>query len=193
MAREPSVSSADSKPGRGFFWREAAVLFVFWVMMSGQFDLVHLGFGLIAVGIVMWLDRRMPGSVEEKADQALLAHFHRFPFYVPWLAVQMIKATWQVACIVLGRKMDINPCFVEFKSSQPHSVARVTLGNSITLTPGTLTIEVLNDRYRVHALTEDNADELLEGEIPRHVARLFGASGEQAVYDGRKIRDFRDL
>lgn len=169
------------------------MLFVFWVMMSGQFDLVHLGFGLIAVAVVMWLDRRMPNGVEEKADQSLLAHFHRFPFYVPWLAVQMIKATWQVACIVLGRKIDINPCFVEFKSRQPHSVARVTLGNSITLTPGTLTIEVMNDRYRVHALTAANADELLEGEIPRHVARLFGESGERAVYDGRKIRDFGDL
>lgn len=193
MANDSSTTSSVSGSGRGMFWREAAVLLLFWLFMSGQFDPVHIGFGLLAVGIVMALDRRLPGTAREKAEQSLLGHFHRFPFYVPWLSVQMVIATWQVARVVLSRRMDINPCLVEFKSAQPHSVARVTLGNSITLTPGTLTLEIAGDRYRVHALTEANAAELLDGEIPRHVSRLFGATGERAVYDGRKIREFGDL
>ncbi len=186
----PSESPASSPGGRrptGFLWIEAGVLLLFWFMMSGKFDPVHIGFGLISVGIVMGLQLRLPGSRRDKADKALLAHFHRFPFYLPWLAVQMVQATWQVAMIVLSPRIRIDPCLVEFTSDQPHSVARVTLGNSITLTPGTLTLEVDGDRYRVHALTRRNADELLEGAIPRHVARLFGGTGERVVRDGRIV------
>lgn len=165
------------------------MLLVFWLFMSGHYDVVHIGFGLVAVGIVMWLDRRLPGTAEEKAEQSLLGYFHRFPVYVPWLAGHMIVATWQVAQVILSRRMDIDPCVVEFRSVQPHSVARVTLGNSITLTPGTLTLQIADDYYRVHALTETSAADLLEGGIPRHVARLFGGSGERAVFEGREIRN----
>ncbi len=192
MSNDPSGNSSKTSVSRGFFWGEAAILLLFWLVMSGKYDALHIGFGLIAVGIVMWLQYRSPGSAEEKKDKSLLAHFHRFPFYIPWLSVQMIKATWQVTIIVLSPRMNLDPCVVEFKSAQPHSVARVTLANSITLTPGTLSLKVDGDRYQVHALTGRNADELLEGAIARHIARLFGASGERAAYDGKRLAEFED-
>ena len=182
-----SPANAGNPGSRSIFWGEAAVLFLFWILMSGKFEPVPIGLGLISVGIVMGLQCRLPRTPAEMADQSLLGRFHRFPLYVPWLSVQMIRATWQVAVIVLSPRMRLDPCLVEFKSDQPHTVARVTLANSITLTPGTLTLELDGDRFRIHALTSANAEELLGGAIPSQVARIFGGSGERAVYEGRTL------
>ncbi len=188
MPNNRTTSASGSSRRHGYFWVEAGVLLVFWFLMSGKFDPVHIGLGLTAVGIVMGLQHRLPIGPRDKADQSLMAHSFRFPLYLPWLAVQMIKATWQVAVIVVSPRINIDPCLVEFRSIQQHSVAHVTLGNSITLTPGTLTLQIDGDRYRVHALTSRNADDLLEGAIPSHVSRLFGGSGEGAVCEGRKFK-----
>ncbi|MEX2381248.1 MAG: Na+/H+ antiporter subunit E [Opitutales bacterium] len=166
---------------------EGAVLFGFWVLMSGKFDFFHLSLGVISVGFVIWMDRKMGPLVAGEENLSFHAHFFRMTLYLPWLFGQMILATMQVARIVLSRQMELSPCLVRFKSEQPHSVARVALGNSITLTPGTLTLEIDGDQYLVHAITESTADGLLAGEMQTRIARLFGSPTGKAVYDSVKI------
>ncbi len=86
--------------------------------------------------------------------------------------------------VVLHPKMPISPCLVRFRISLPHALARLTLATSITLTPGTVTLDVQDDEFLVHALTASNARALCpqegSGAIQRRVAALYAEPGPAA-------------
>jgi multicomponent Na+:H+ antiporter subunit E len=94
--------------------------------------------------------------------------------YAPWLLVQVVLASLHVAQVVLSPKMPIRPRLVRFRADLPGEVAHLTLANSITLTPGTVTVDRHGDEYLIHALTDDTAGGLLGGDMQRRVGRVFG-------------------
>lgn len=167
--------------GQGIF------LLLLWLLLSGRFDAFHVGSGVLAVFLVVWLDRKLGPANLETEDQRLRPHLGRILLYLPWLAWQMLLSSWQVARAILAPDMrrKISPNLVTFRSGQPHTVARVILGNSITLTPGTLTLDIEGDDYLVHSLTDQTARSLLDGTMQRKVAAMFSTELEEPVSNPR--------
>ena len=189
--RDPSVTDdpgmAEHESSQGYFrrlirelWRGlpfSVLLFVFWIVLSGKFDGSHLLVGATcAVAVSLWTSRllRLPPQLGLSASHPLAGVFWlRFPMYLLWLARQVITANIQVAWIVLHPRMPIQPCLVRLDKPAPHTFARLVVANSITLTPGTVTLDVDVAGYLVHALTSRSAADLRSGDTVRQCQALF--------------------
>lgn len=145
----------------------AILLFAFWVVLSGKFDAFHLGIGAVSAACIAFgtqhLLLRPPGIVSETRHPLAAISWGRLLLYAPWLAWQVVLSSVQVAWLVLHPKMPISPCIIEFETPLPHELARLTLANSITLTPGTVTLDVEGDTFVIHALTTSSAMALRPG------------------------------
>lgn len=104
----------------------------------------------------------------------------RLLLYLPWLGWQVVLSSLQVAWVVIHPKMPISPRVVRFDTDLPHELARLTLANSITLTPGTVTLDVEGDAFVIHALTTSSASALApetgQGRMQRRVESLYRTS-----------------
>lgn len=136
-----------------------------WYVLSGRLDLLHFGTGVL-VALVIALNS--PGIEDPTRFRPL-----RFAVYLPWLFVQIVKSNLRVARAVLTRRMPIAPTFVSLPPDVVGPHALTALGASITLTPGTLTVDVGPDEIFVHALDARSAHDVSEGVIARRVARVF--------------------
>jgi multicomponent Na+:H+ antiporter subunit E len=147
-----------------------ATLYAFWLLLSGIYTPFLLGAGLAAAIAVAALARRMEVLDREghPIHIALAAAFG----YWPWLAKEIAKAGWQVSRIILDPRLPISPTLVRFRPSQTSSVGLVTHANSITLTPGTITVEAGHEEFLVHALTREAAAGVVDSEMDRRVSRL---------------------
>ena len=94
--------------------------------------------------------------------------------YMPWLTMEIIKANIDVARQILSPSMPITPTLLRVKASQTSDLGQVIYANSITLTPGTISVDVANGEILVHALSRAGAESLLEGEMDRRVTRMAG-------------------
>lgn len=148
-----------------------ATLFAFWLLLSGLYTpfLVLAGLGTsLAVAALAW--RMGAADSEGYPVELTLATVT----YWPWLVKEIIVSGWQVTRIVLHPHLPVSPQLVRFKPSQRTPVGLVTHANSITLTPGTLTVEAEQDSFLVHALTRAGAAGLEGSEMDRRVSRLEG-------------------
>ncbi len=158
---------------------QAFLLYGFWLLLSGHYDWFHLGLGVLSVALVVRLSHDLPHTVVYDPQRGphrrslMLIPWHRLLGYLPWLLVNIIKSNLQVAYLVLHPRMPIAPVLIRFKTRLSSQVARVTLANSITLTPGTITVDLKDDEYLVHALVESSADLLIMGVMQNKVASLF--------------------
>jgi multicomponent Na+:H+ antiporter subunit E len=94
--------------------------------------------------------------------------------YIPWLLWQIFKANVHVGLRILNPKLPISPRIVKAVTSQRGDMGRVIYANSITLTPGTVSLQVEDDHILVHALTEESADGLADGDMDRRVSWTEG-------------------
>jgi multicomponent Na+:H+ antiporter subunit E len=154
---------------------QAVLLMAIWLLLSGHYDFLHIFYGVVSVAFVVWLNYRMhsqplaPGEL----PGTFQINIPRLMAYLLWLLWQIIQSGVYVAYVVLHPRMPINPMLVRFRSKQPNVLARVILGNSITLTPGTITVEIVGDVFTVHALTRDTEEDLVSGDMEARVARLY--------------------
>lgn len=144
----------------------AALLAGIWYLLSGKTDLLHLGTGvLVAIFIAaryFRLQRRVPFPVL------------RFLLYVPWLLKQVIQSNLYVVKLVLSRESRITPRFIRKPiTGMSDERAQTLLGCSITLTPGTLTINIDEKSMLVHALDDRVAADIEEGIMARRVNLVF--------------------
>lgn len=149
------------------------VLFVMWLILSGQYDATHLGLGLaVSLGVV-WLNPADPESPFRRVRwlSALL--------YLPWLFVRILKSGLHVTRLILSPSLPIAPKLVRYPTDLESEGGLVLLGNSITLTPGTITVEVDSRELLVHSLDDASRRDLDEGTLERRVARVF-RPGERA-------------
>lgn len=145
------------------------LLFSGWLALSGLYDLFHIFLGLGSVLAVIFLNR-----ASYIQDGRKIRFFPlRLIFFHLWMGWQMLLSALFVARCVLTPKLFIQPHFVRFQSPQPNPLAKVILANSITLTPGTLSVDVEKNQFIVHALSNETAQNLLEGTMPRFVASIF--------------------
>lgn len=156
----------------------AVGLFVLWVLFSGKLDAFHLGIGALSVAFLYWQESRLP-AIRGEGERRL--RIVTTVVYVFWLLWQMLLAAWYVAKKILGPKEGLQPRMFRFRCEMPSQVNSVLFANSITLTPGTLTVDVEGDEMVVHALTADTEKDVFEGDMAQRVARLSEASASVSV------------
>jgi multicomponent Na+:H+ antiporter subunit E len=149
------------------------VLFVFWALLSGYFEPFLLAAGAGSAVAVVWFARRMD-VIDGEGHPIHLGL--RALVYWPWLLKEIAKSAWDVSRIILNPRLPITPTLVTVKTSQKTSVGVVTYANSITLTPGTISVEVKPDEILVHAVTRAGAESLAEGDMDRRVTRFERAA-----------------
>lgn len=171
------------------------LLMSFWLVMSGFFDVFHIGMGVVCVTIVMGIDAKLK-SLKYYGDDADVLSQIRYGygvFYVVWLVWQIVISGIHVAGVILSPRLHNRSCIVRFKVDLPNAQARVILGNSITLTPGTLTLDIHENEFTVHALVPESYAGIIDDSMPRHVLRLFTPDVRQVVSDVRVIHDGEEL
>lgn len=148
------------------------ILFVFWMVMAGKFDLLHVILGLISSLIVTVItgDLLFNESRKERGKETVL-----FIMYVPWLIYQIVLANWQVARLALSPRMSelIDPQLIKIKVDLKSDISKVTLANSITLTPGTITADIKDNEFLIHALWQPSAEGLLSQDMEKRVQHVF--------------------
>jgi multicomponent Na+:H+ antiporter subunit E len=147
----------------------AASLFAFWLLLSGIYTPFLVLSGLGAAVAVALLARRM--EIIDREGHPIHLMLAALAYW-PWLLKEIVKSGWQVSRIILNPRLPISPTLVRFKPSQRSTVALATHANSITLTPGTITVEAQSEEFLVHALTRAGADGVVGGEMDRRVSRL---------------------
>lgn len=128
------------------------VMFIFWIAVSGSLKWPQLLFGFAAAVFVVWFNRNLLIKPDERVPIRFKTLFW-FAGYALKLLSDIVVANFQVAAIVLNPRMPIEPNLVELEVDIEKVTDRVLLANSITLTPGTLTIMAEDNKYLVHALT----------------------------------------
>ena len=149
----------------------AVVLGAAWLLWSGLFKPLLLALGAFSVLLVLWIAHRMHLFDNDTFAPRFLLRLVRF---WGWLGKEIVRSSLEVTRAVLSPSLPISPTVAEFESSSADPVDRAILGNSITLTPGTLTLSIDDRRFIVHALNEEGAKDIIGGEMDRRVSELRG-------------------
>ena len=147
----------------------AAILTIIWLLLSGYFLPLLLVLGALSVLLVLIVVLRMDVVDRESYPSHLTLQALS---YWPWLVKEIIVSNLDVARRILAPGMPISPTVVRIKASAHGDLGNVIYGNSITLTPGTVTIDIDGDELVVHALTEAGAAALKAGDMQRRVDRM---------------------
>lgn len=148
-----------------------AALALVWWLWSGHADPLLLSLGAASVLFVLFISRRMGIADEETVPLYLPL---RLPFYLPWLFWEITKANLDVARRILAPSLPIEPNMIRVRAGQRSDVCRVIYANSITLTPGTVSVDTAGDEITIHALTRPAAQGVESGEMDRRVRWLEG-------------------
>ena len=140
-----------------------------WLMLSGHYDPLLISLGTLSAVSVTLISLRMGIVDAEGQPMALLPGLVR---YAPWLAKEIITACLDVALRIVRPGLPIEPSIIRVPADQKTAPGRVAYANSITLTPGTISLEVLEDEIVVDALSAASATELQTGEMGRRSRRL---------------------
>ena len=150
-----------------FLALKTAALFMLWVMLSGKFNLFHLGLGGILSFLVAWVN---------SGHSPFIPRFDiwgKVLLYIPWLLTRIVKSSLHVTRLILHPHLPIHPRLIHYESTLQELSAVVLLGNSITLTPGTITAEVNDHTLLVHALDEVSGEDVTSRRLESRIARIF--------------------
>ena len=150
----------------------AALFLGLWLVLSPQRDLFHVGLGAATAAVVAWIAVGLVG-LNPPIGRPSGVTWIRFAEYLLWLGWQVVVASLRVAQVVLDPRLPVDPTVSRIRSAHPSNLAKLTLANSITLTPGTVTLDVTEDEFLVHALTRQGSRDLEHGAMSRRVAALF--------------------
>lgn len=157
------------------------LMMITWCVLSGMFDAFHLSLGVLSSLLVAWTSSDLLFATPESARINKNWHiWQRFPGYLAYLVVEIVKANVHVfkLCFAKDINKTIDPHLIKFKSPLKSRLAMVTLANSITLTPGTITVNVDYDGvFTIHAIDRVTAQSLLRNEtneMQQKVAKVFG-------------------
>jgi len=143
-----------------------------WWLLSGYFVPLLLMFGALSVVISILLARRLGVVDPEGVPYEILG---RLIPYLPWLIKEIVLANIDVIKRIVNPKLPISPTLVEVPATQKSRLGEVLFANSITLTPGTVSIRVRDDVILVHSIAKEGADALLKGDMDRRVTKVEGS------------------
>ncbi|PKG81651.1 cation transporter [Colwellia sp. 75C3] len=144
-------------------------LAAFWLLNSGHNTLLILLLGLASILLVLVISHKM--DVVDHESQPLYLTRNIFSYYL-WLTKEIIKANIVVVKHIWLGNQSISPTLRTIKISQKTDMGKVIYANSITLTPGTVAIDIIDDEVVVHALLKQDIESLLAGEMDRRVSQL---------------------
>ena len=150
-----------------YFFGVLIAVIAFWFAMSGVYTPLIVSMGVVSIIITMILSQRL-GVIDRESSP--YARFPMFLAYWSWLVVEIIKANWRVVRACLRAELDINPALVKVKTTCRSDLAKTTFANSITLTPGTVTLSIDGDKMLIHALYEEDAEPSAFAEMDRRSA-----------------------
>lgn len=157
------------------------LLFGFWALLSGMYDPFHLIIGALCAVIIAWKGYQLLFANTRVGDVKLTAV--RLLLYIPWLLWQIIMANIHVIGLALSPNMRVDPKIIRFKSKLESDISYVTLANSITLTPGTITMDIKDGEFFIHAIDGKVAEELNTGAMEDRVAHIFMEADHIYVQD----------
>ena len=149
----------------------SVVVFATWLLLSGHDEPLILGFGVGSTLFVLFVVHRMD-VVDHEGHPMHLSW--RWFLYLPWLIVEIVKANIDVARAILTPGNTIQPNLMKVKCGQKTELGHVIYANSITLTPGTVTVDLVDGDLEVHALTHGARDALATGEMDARVTVVEG-------------------
>lgn len=156
------------------YLRTAAIMFLFWLALSGQLTALLLLSGAAAALLVAALARPYDG---ENPVHAAPGFIMRFLAYLPWLFWQIVLANLDLVYRALHPGRPIDPRIIKIKNPCRTAAGLAVLANSITLTPGTVTLDADDSELTVHAVSAAAAEALLGGEMQARVRRIEGEAG----------------
>lgn len=146
-------------------------LFLLWMIFNAKITLEIIIFGLvIATAVYAFMCKFMDFSI--KKDILLMKKMGIFFLYVVTLIWEILKANKATIRMILSNRYEIEPVIVRFHTTLKSKTARVLFANSITLTPGTITVELQEDEYVVHCLDKDFSVGIEDGRIVQLLHRL---------------------
>jgi len=182
-ARPVSPPAAGGQPpASGGSWLRTVALVVllsgFWLLLSGRIGVQYMIFMAVSVGMVVLMNPERPfGSRAPgvpRGGSEIVRGAGAFLRYLVWLLRSIVVANFDVARRILDPRMPIRPKLMVFHTAIRSDVGQVMVANTITLTPGTVTVDLQRGHYLVHALHPDTAGAVVSGEVESMVAPIFG-------------------
>jgi multicomponent Na+:H+ antiporter subunit E len=144
--------------------------FLIWLLLSQSFNLFHVGLGLLAAFGVAWL------NTDRSVSRFVILRL-RIVWYFLWLLGRILQSGFHLSVLILHPALPIDPKLIRYRTKLRTEASIVLLGNSITLTPGTITVEVDSQDLVVHAMDDKSADDVTSQRIEQQMAGLFGEKG----------------
>lgn len=150
-----------------------ALLMVTWLVFSGLFDAFHITLGILSAAFVTWISSDMLFDNREISAPTRLGQAVRMVRYLAWLLWQVVLSNMDILKLALSPDLKkVEPRIVKIQTGLKSDFEKFLLANSITLTPGTITVKILGDVFYVHAISE-HAAKGLDGEMERRIAAIF--------------------
>lgn len=175
-----------------------AALYGFWAVLSGRFETKYLLIGAVCALVVTFLTQDLvqpknrQTATSGDSPRSYLTSGWRFFCYSVWLLWAIVQSNLQVAHLVLHPKLPIRPGLLRFTTKLRSQTGQVILANSITLTPGTITVDFNDGAYTIHALVPEAAEALVDAKMQSKLERIFGER-EEATTEIRWIDQPGDL
>ncbi|MEO2048260.1 MAG: Na+/H+ antiporter subunit E [Pirellulales bacterium] len=148
------------------------VFFLIWLLLSESFDLFHMGLGLLAAFGVAWL------NTDRASSRSAIPQW-RIVWYFPWLVGRILQSGFHLSVLILHPALPIDPKLFRYRTKLREEASIVLLGNSITLTPGTITAEINSQELVVHAMDDKSADDVTSHRLEQQIAGLFAEKGTE--------------
>lgn len=170
---------------------EFLALLGFWFALSGRFEPLFVVIGVVTAAVVTALSHRLTLAVKDlrlpsTSVGELVRLVPRAVVYGAWLTSRAVVAGLQIIQLVLRPRLDLDPCVIRFRTELQSAAARTVFTNSISLVPGTLTVDLEGPNVVVHALFPEALDDVISGSLQNRVARLVG-EGPQPPVDASLI------
>lgn len=155
------------------------VLLATWLLLSGHYTPLIVVLGVLSCAAVAAIAHRM--DIADHEGHPIHLSVHAVLLYWPWLILEIIKSNFAVARLILDPRLPISPQVITVPTSQRSELGQVIYANSITLTPGTVSLWVHTDTIEVHALDDGSAEGVLRGTMDRKVTELDGRHHERTT------------
>ena len=150
-----------------FLLLKAMALFVFWILFSASFEWIHIGLGIVFSFAVAWLNSGHSPFVPK------FRLWLKIFLFLPWLFYKIVQSSLHLSKLILHPALPIDPYLISVETKLRHHAAIVLLGNSITLTPGTITAEVERNKLIVHAMDKVSGEDVINKQIESKIADIF--------------------
>ncbi len=144
--------------------------FLIWLLLSASFNLLHMGLGLLVAFGVAWF------NTDRSVSRFTILRL-RIVWYFLWLVGRILQSGFHLSVLILHPALPIDPKLIRYRTKLREEAGIVLLGNSITLTPGTITVELNSQDLVVHAMDDKSAHDVTSLRLEQQIAGLFGEKG----------------